>query len=155
MISSRCRSEVLSAPRSQNRDLGTMLNSQGRLDGVVHVETVNKFVNVDTLLANGVKKCARISGEDFADSRVSQHGVESADARGEIFRRTTSAGALNGFYGGADAIDRITNGVRKIAIEQQEFEDAIGGDVRSVDLAKGFKGGAAAQQADLLEILIA
>ena len=43
----------------------------------------------------------------------------------------------------------------KVAIEEQEFENAIGRDVGGVDLAVGLEGGAAAQQADQLEVLVA
>jgi hypothetical protein len=45
--------------------------------------------------------------------------------------------------------------VGKVAVEQQKLEDAIGRDIGGVDLAVGFEGGAAAQQADQLKILVA
>ena len=66
-----------------------------------------------------------------------------------------AAGTLDGFERMRDAVDRIADGVGEIAIEEKEFEDAVGGDVGGVDLAIGFERGATAQQAHLLEILIA
>ena len=85
----------------------------------------------------------------------SEHGVQSADAGGQFFGRTAGAGALDGFEGGADAVDGIANGVGEVAVEQQKFEDAVGGDVGGVDLAIGFECRAAAQKAHLLEVLVA
>ncbi len=62
---------------------------------------------------------------------------------------------LDGFDRLAHAIDGVADGVGEIAIEQKEFEDAVGGEVGGIDLAIGFEGRAAAQKADLLKILIA
>jgi hypothetical protein len=66
-----------------------------------------------------------------------------------------AAGALDGFDGVADAVDAVADGVRKVAVEEQKLQDAIGRKVGGVDLAVGLEGGAAAQQAHQLKILIA
>ena len=101
------------------------------------------------------RNASGIAGEDFVDGGVAQHGVQPADAGGQFVGRAAAAGALNGLDGLAHAVDAVADGVGKIAIEQQEFEDAIGGEIGGVDLAVGFERGAAAQQADQLQILVA
>ena len=90
------------------------------------VIAVDEFVNAHALLADGVQECGRVAGQDFADGGVAQHGVQTADARGELVGRAPAAGALDGFDGVANAVDAIADGMREIAIEQQEFENAIG-----------------------------
>ena len=55
----------------------------------------------------------------------------------------------------SDAVDAVANGVREVAIEEEELEDAVRGEIGGVHLAISFEGGAAAQQADLLEVLVA
>ncbi len=80
---------------------------------------------------------------------------KAADAGGEFVGRTPAAGVLDGLDRLANAIDGVADGVGKVAIEQKEFEDAIGREIGGVDLAVGFKGCAAAEKADLLEVLIA
>jgi hypothetical protein len=66
-----------------------------------------------------------------------------------------AAGALNGFDGVADAVDAVANGVRKVAIEQQELENAVGRKIGGVDLAVGLERRATAQQAHQFKILVA
>ena len=128
---------------------------QRGLDGVVHVIAVDEFVNAQALLADGVQECRRIAGQNFADGGVAEHGVQPADARGELVRRAAAAGALDGFNGVADAVDAVADGVGKVAIEQQKLENAVGSKIGGVHLAVGFERRAAAQQADQLEVLIA
>ena len=53
------------------------------------------------------------------------------------------------------AVDAIANGVRKIAIEQQELQNAVGREVGRIHLAIGFKRSAATQQPNQFEILVA
>ena len=86
---------------------------------------------------------------------VAEHGVQAADARGQFVRRAAAAGVLDGLDGLANAVDGVADGVGKVAIEQQKLENAIGSEIGGVDLAVGFEGRAAAQEADLLEILVA
>ena len=48
------------------------------------VIAINEFVNAHALLTNGVQKCGRVSGQDFANGGVAQHGVKSPDACGQV-----------------------------------------------------------------------
>ena len=130
-------------------------DGQRRLNGVVDVIAVDQFVDAQALLADGVEKCGGVAGENFADGGVAEHGVEAADAGGQFVGRAAAAGVLDGFDGLADAVDAVANGVGKVAIEQEELEDAVGREIGGVDLAVGLECGAAAQQADLLKILVA
>ena len=53
---------------------------------------------------------------------------------------------LDRLDGLANAVDGVADGVRKVAIEQKEFEDAVGCEIGCVDLAVGLEGRATAQQ---------
>ena len=154
-----------SHPSDKNNDVARMghpvfllrshSNCQGGLDGVVNVVAVNEFMDAHALLANGVKERSGIAGEDFADGGVAEHGVKAADAGGEFFGRTASPGALDGFDRAHDAVDGVANGMGEVPIEEQEFENPVGGDVGGVDLAIGLERRAAAEKTNLLEVLVA
>ena len=96
-----------------------------------------------------------IAGENFADGGEAEHGVQFADACREFVRWAAAAGVLDGLNRLANAIDGVADGVGKVAIEEEKFEDAIGREVGGVDLTVGFEGRAAAEKADLFKILIA
>ena len=106
------------------------------------------------LLADAVQECSRVAGQDLGDGGVAQHGVQPADARGQLVGRTPAAGALDGFDGVANAVDAIADGMRKIAIEQEEFQNAVGREIGCVDLAVGFKRSATTEQAYQFKILV-
>src|SRR5580704_10420268 len=105
------------------------------------------------LLSDGVKECAGITRQNLMDGGVAEHGVETANAGAEFFGWAAGAGPLDGFDGTHDAVDRIANGVREVAIEEEEFENAIGGHIGCVDLAVGLERGATTQKAHLLKVL--
>ena len=105
----------------------------------MNVVAVDEFVDAEALLADVVEKRSRIAGENFTDGGVAEHGVQPADAGGEFVRRAAAAGVLNGVDGVADAVNAVADGVGKVAVEQQELEDAIGRDVGGIDLAIGFE----------------
>ncbi len=98
----------------------------------------------------GVSPC-----QYLVDGGEAEHGVQPADAGDQFVRRAAAAGALNGFNGLAHAVHAVADGVRKVAIEQQKLQNAVGRNIGGVNLAIGFEGCAAAQQADQLKILIA
>jgi len=131
------------------------LNGQGGLDGVMNVVAVDEIVDAHALLADGVQKAGCIAGQNFSDAGESQHGVQPADHREQLVGGTPSAGPLDSLHGLANAVSRVANGVRKVAIEKQEFQNTIGREVGRIDLAVSFKGGAGTQQAHEFEILIA
>ena len=83
----------------------------------MHIEPVDEFMNSDALLTNGVKEGAWVSGQNFPDGGVSQHGMKTANAGGEIFGRAAGSGALDGFNRAANAINRVSNGMWEVAIE--------------------------------------
>ena len=61
---------------------------------------------------------------------------------------------LNGVDGAANAVDAVTDGVRKVAVEEKKLYDAIGDDVGGVDLAVSFEGSTAAEQAHQFKVLV-
>jgi len=93
----------------------------------VDVVAVDEFVNAHALLANAVEKGSSVSGENFTDGCVAEHGVKAADYGGQLVWWAAAAGALDGLDSVADAVDAVADGVRKIAVEEQEFEDTVGG----------------------------
>ena len=90
------------------------------------VITVDKLVNGEGLRADGVEEAGGVAVEDFVDGGVAELRVEAADDGDQLFRRAAATGALDGFNGIADAVDAIEDGVGKIAIEQEEFKNAVG-----------------------------
>src|ERR1039458_4950454 len=54
-----------------------------------------------------------------------------------------------------NAIHGIANGMGEVAIEEQEFKNAVGSHIGCINLAIRLKRRAAAQQSHLLEILVA
>ena len=80
--------------------------------------------------------------------------MEPADARGKLIGRTAAAGVLDGIDCGTDAIHAVADGVRKVAVEQQELENAIGNDVCGVDLAVGLECRATTEQTHQLEVMV-
>ena len=73
----------------------------------------------------------------------------------EFVGRTPAAGVLNGLNCLANTVDGVADGVGKVAIEEKEFENAVGCEIGGIDLAVGFESRATAQQPDLLKILVA
>ena len=83
----------------------------------MHVVAVNEFVDAHTLLSDGMQESPGITGQNLMDRGVAKHGMEAANAGGEFLGRTARAGALDGFDGAHDAVDRVANGVREVAIQ--------------------------------------
>src|ERR1700760_3534298 len=100
-----------------------------------------------------MQECSRITGQNLLDSGIAEHRMEAANAGGELFGRAARAGALDGFDGVHDAVDRVTNSVREVAIEEQKLENAVRGHIGCIDLAIGLERGAAAQKPHLLKVL--
>src|ERR1035438_6525454 len=108
----------------------------------MHVVTVDELVDAHALLADGVQESRRIPGQDLPDGGVAQHSLQPADDRNQLVRRTAAAGALKPLDSVADAFDGVSDGVRKVAIEQQELENAVWREFGGVDLAVRLEGGA-------------
>src|SRR5579859_6497837 len=130
-------------------------DSKRGLDRVLDVVAVHDFVDAHALLANGVKECGSIAVQNFADRGIAEHGVQFANASAEFIRRTPAAGVLNGLNGLANTVDGISNGVWKVAIEQEKFEDTVGSEIGCINLAVGFERRTTTQEPDLLKILVA
>ncbi len=81
------------------------------------VVAIDQFVNEHALFANGVQKCGRVSGKDFANRGVTQHGVKSPDACAQVVWRSSSASVLNRLNRLAHTVNRVANGVGKVAVE--------------------------------------
>src|SRR3569833_508491 len=80
--------------------------------------------------------------------------MEAAYARRQFVGGPAASGVLDGLNRLAYAVYRVSNGVREVAIEKKEFQDAIGAQVCGIDLAISFKRGTAAEQADKFEVLV-
>ena len=101
------------------------------------------------------RNAAASSGQNLADRGVAQHGVQASDPRGQLVRRAPAAGALDRFDGVANAVDAVADGVRKIAIQQEKFQNAVGREIGCIHLAIGFERGATAEQPYQFKILVA
>src|ERR1700677_4661699 len=119
------------------------------------VMAIDEFVNAHGLLADAVQESCRVTGEDLRDVGVTQHGVESSDDGGQFIRRTAAASALDGLDSVADAVDAVADGMRKIAIEQEKFKNAIGREIGCVYLAVSFKRSTTTQKSDKFQVLVA
>src|SRR6516225_7935440 len=102
-----------------------MSDSQRGLYGVLNVVAINKLMNAQALLADGVKKGCCIARQDLADGVEAQHRVQASDACGKFVGRTASTRVLDRLNGLTHGFDRITDGMGKIAIEQQELQNAV------------------------------
>jgi len=105
----------------------------------VHIKAVNEVVDVQALSADVMQKASRITGEDFVDGCVAQHGAELADGGLQLLGRAPAAGLLNALDGLARAFDAVMDGVGKVAVEHQELEHALRREISRVDLAVGLE----------------
>jgi hypothetical protein len=137
-----------------NVHIDTALAGQRCLDGVVDVEVVDGLVDALALALDSVEIFDDVAVEDFVDAGKRERGVEAAGDAIELFGAILAGLRLDRLEGALQAIDGEAEGVGELGIEEEIFEDAIGGEVSGVDLAVGFEGGGGAEEAHPLEVLV-
>ena len=75
------------------------------------------LVNAQALLANRVKKSCRIVRQNLTDRGIAEHRMQASDPGCQFIRRAPPAGTLDRFHRVADAVDCVTNGMGKVAIQ--------------------------------------
>ena len=96
-------------------------------------------MNAHALLADGVQESGQVAGQDLRNVGVAQLRVQAADHGGQFFRSAAAAVALDRFDGVSNAVYRVADGVRKIAIELEKFKNAAGRQIGCVYLAVGLE----------------